>query len=92
MAICKTWERYLEDIWICSNFNILLMIFQKGRKKQSFNEMCGVRDLLTTVRMGKIYGTLSNEFYNGQEIRFSSNFGLILLEKVIYKLSFLVIL
>lgn len=54
--------------------------------------MCGVRDLLTTVRMGKIYGTLSNEFYNGQEIRFSSNFGLILLEKVIYKLSYLVIL
>lgn len=61
---------------------------KRRRKKQPLNEMYSVRDLLTTVRKGKIYESLSKEFYNGQEIRFTSNFGLILLGKVIHKLSY----
>lgn len=44
--------------------------------------MYTVRDLLTTMRIGKIYDTLSKEFYNGQEIRSTSNFRVIPLGKV----------
>lgn len=64
------------------------MISQKGRKKQTLNEIYSVRDLLTIVRMGKIYKTLPKEMTNGQEITFTSKCRLILLGKVIRKLSY----
>lgn len=69
-------------VLICS-----LIIFQKGRKKQPFNEIYSVRVLLTTIRMGKIYETLPKEFNIGQEIRFTSKCRLILLGKLIQNLS-----
>jgi len=65
-----------------------LMVSQKGRKKTSFHEIYSASDLLTTVRMGKIYETLSKGLNNGQEIRFISKCRLILLGKIIHKLSY----
>lgn len=77
------------DAWVCSSFNDdSLMISQKGRKKQPLNEIYSVRDLLTTVRMGKIYETLPKKLNNGQEIRFTSKCRLMLLGKIIHELSY----